>query len=286
MKPELREALEQRLGKPLRNASPLGGGDINDAYQVALGDGTRLFVKTHANPPPGLFEAEARGLRWLAEADAIRTPRVIAVSDAPPAYLALELMVPAKRRAGFDETLGRSLAALHAYGAPSFGLDHDNFIGRLAQSNTLADDWASFYWSCRLEPQLRLAMNRGLIDSATRSQFDALERALPDRVGAAEPPSRLHGDLWGGNLHVDEDGRPVLIDPAVYGGHREIDLAMMRLFGGFGERVFSSYAEARPLAQGADERIALYQLYPLLVHVNLFGGRYVGSLERALADCA
>ncbi|NNE17658.1 MAG: phosphotransferase [Myxococcales bacterium] len=283
---ELRTALEQRLGKPLRQADPLGGGDINDAYQVTLGDGTRLFVKTHANPPPGMFEAEARGLRWLAEANVIRTPRVIAVSDARPAYLALELMTPAKRRAAFDETLGRSLAALHAYGAPSFGLDHDNFIGRLAQSNAVNDDWASFYWSSRLEPQLELAANRGLIDSAMRSAFDALQRVLPDRVGAAEPPARLHGDLWGGNLHVDGEGQPALIDPAVYGGHREIDLAMMRLFGGFGERVFAAYAEARPLGPGAAERIALYQLYPLLVHVNLFGGSYVGSVKRALLDCA
>ncbi len=286
MSPGLRKALEQRLGKPLRGATPLGGGDINDAYQVAFGDGTKLFVKTHANPPPGMFEAEARGLRWLAEANAIRTPRVVAVSDAEPAYLALELMMPAKRRAGFDEALGHSLAALHAYGAPTFGLDHDNFIGRLAQSNAAADDWASFYWSSRLEPQLRLAIDRGLIDSATRSGFDALNRVLPDRVGVQEPPSRLHGDLWGGNLHVDEDGQPALIDPAVYGGHREIDLAMMRLFGGFGEGVFASYAEAWPLAPGADERVALYQLYPLLVHVNLFGGSYVGSVKRALSDCA
>jgi len=285
MTPELHEALEQRLGKPLRGAKPLGGGDINDAYQVALGDGTQLFVKTHPNPPPGMFEAEARGLRWLAEANAIRTPRVIAVSDTRPAYLALELMTPAKRRAAFDETLGRSLAALHAYGAPSFGLDHDNFIGRLAQSNAVTDDWASFYWSSRLEPLLLLANDRGLIDSATRSAFDALQRVLPDRVGAAEPPSRLHGDLWGGNLHVDDQGQPALIDPAVYGGHREIDLAMMRLFGGFGERVFASYAEARPLTPGAAERVALYQLYPLLVHVNLFGGTYVGSVKRAVSDC-
>jgi len=285
MTPELHEALEQRLGKPLRGAKPLGGGDINDAYQVALGDGTQLFVKTHPNPPPGMFEAEARGLRWLAEANAIRTPRVIAVSDARPAYLALELMTPAKRRAAFDETLGRSLAALHAYGAPSFGLDHDNFIGRLAQSNAVTDDWASFYWSSRLEPQLKLANDQGLIDSAARSAFDTLQRVLPDRVGAAEPPSRLHGDLWGGNLHVDDEGQPALIDPAVYGGHREIDLAMMRLFGGFGERVFASYAEARPLTPGAAERIALYQLYPLLVHVNLFGGTYVGSVKRAVSDC-
>lgn len=286
MNPELCAALEQRLGTQVLGARRLSGGDINVAFQASLGDGTHIFVKTHPAPPPGMFEAEARGLRWLGEASAIRIPRVIAASDARPAYLALELLASAKPRTGFDEALGHSLAELHAFGAPSFGLDHDNFIGRLAQSNAAADDWASFYWSSRLEPQLRLATERGLIDAGTRSEFDALRRVLPDRVGPREPPSRLHGDLWGGNLHVDETGQPALIDPAAYGGHREIDLAMMRLFGGFGERVFSAYQEAWPLAPGAAARISLYQLYPLLVHVNLFGGSYLGSVKRALSDCA
>jgi fructosamine-3-kinase len=232
-----------------------------------------------------MFGAEARGLRWLGEADAIRVPQVVAVSDEAPAYLALELLTPAKRCPDFDEALGRSLAALHAFGASSFGLDYDNFIGRLEQSNAAAEDWASFYWSSRLEPQLRLATDRGLIEHGTRSSFDVLRRVLPERVGPEEPPSRLHGDLWGGNLHADETGQPCLIDPAVYGGHREVDLAMMRLFGGFGERVFAAYDHARPLAPAAGERVSLYQLYPLLVHVNLFGSSYVGSLKRALAAC-
>ncbi|RLB43244.1 MAG: hypothetical protein DRH30_03440 [Deltaproteobacteria bacterium] len=286
MSPELRAALEQQLGTQILGAKQLGGGDINDAFEVSLGNGASVFVKTHPNPPPGMFEAEARGLRWLEEAGEIRIPKVVAVSDRPPAYLALELLTPAKRRADFDEALGRSLAALHAFGAPSFGLDHDNFIGRLAQSNLAAGDWASFYWVSRLEPQLRLATDRGLIDSETRSRFDTLRRVLAERVGPEEPPSRLHGDLWGGNLHADAAGQPCLIDPAVYGGHREIDLAMMRLFGGFGERVFAAYDNAWPLAPGAGDRIPLYQLYPLLVHVNLFGGSYVGSVKRALSACA
>ena len=285
MSPELRAALEQRLGTRVRGAKRLGGGDINDAFEISCEGGTSLFVKTQRSPPSGMFEAESRGLRWLEEAGAIRVPQVIAVSDGPPAYLALELLTPANRRPSFDEALGRSLAALHAFGASSFGLDHDNFIGRLAQSNAAADGWASFYWVSRLEPQLRLATDSGLIDQGTRSAFDTLHRVLPERVGPAEPPARLHGDLWGGNLHGDETGEPCLIDPAVYGGHREVDLAMMRLFGGFGERVFAAYDEAWPLAPGADERVSLYQLYPLLVHVNLFGRSYVGSVKRALLAC-
>jgi fructosamine-3-kinase len=285
MNPELRAALEQRLGARVLGAKRLGGGDINEAFEVSLASGTSIFVKTHSNPPGGMFGAEARGLRWLGEADAIRVPQVVAVSDEAPAYLALELLTPAKRCPDFDEALGRSLAALHAFGASSFGLDYDNFIGRLEQSNAAAEDWASFYWSSRLEPQLRLATDRGLIEHGTRSSFDVLRRVLPERVGPEEPPSRLHGDLWGGNLHADETGQPCLIDPAVYGGHREVDLAMMRLFGGFGERVFAAYDHARPLAPAAGERVSLYQLYPLLVHVNLFGSSYVGSLKRALAAC-
>jgi protein-ribulosamine 3-kinase len=280
----LRATLERTLGHPVTRAAGLGGGSINDAYEVTLGNGSRIFVKTHRNPPAGMFEAEARGLRWLAKASAIRVPGVVAVSDARPAFLALELLSPARRRSDFDEQLGRSLAALHAFGALSFGLDHDNFIGRLAQSNTPDDDWPSFYWGSRLEPQLRLATDRGLIDAQTRSRFAALSIALPELVGPEEPPSRLHGDLWAGNLHVDELGAPCVIDPAVYGGHREVDLAMMRLFGGFGPRVFAAYEEVFPLAEGAPSRVPLYQLYPLLVHVNLFGGSYVGSVKQALLD--
>ena len=285
MIPEPRDAVGRQLGTRVLEATRLGGGDINDAFEVSLEDRTRIFVKTHPDPPGGMFGAEARGLRWLEETKAIRIPRVIAFSDEQPAYLALELLTPAQPQPDFEEALGHSLAALHAFGSPSFGLDHDNFIGRLPQTNATADDWASFYWTSRIEPQLRLATDRGLIDGETHARFDSLRRVLPERVGPAEPPSRLHGDLWGGNLHVDEQGRPCLIDPAVYAGHREIDLAMMRLFGGFGERVFAAYEDASPLAPGASDRVPLYQLYPLMVHVNLFGGSYVDSVRRALSAC-
>mgnify|MGYP001820711387 FL=1 len=218
MTPTLRDALERTLGHAVASEARLGGGSINDAAAVTLVDGTRVFVKTHPSPPAGMYEAEARGLQWLEEAGAIRVPKVIAFSDVEPAFLALELLSPASRRASFDEELGRSLAALHGSGAPSFGLDHDNFIGRLPQSNTPVSDWPTFYWQARLEPQLRLAVDRGLISGRLRSGFDALRNSLPELVGPAEAASRLHGDLWGGNLHVDERGAPCLIDPAVYGG--------------------------------------------------------------------
>jgi len=285
MTPALRSVLERRLGSAVRSHARLGGGDINEAFEIALEDGSAVFVKTHPRPPAGMFGAEAHGIEWLRQADAIRVPEVIAWSDESPAFLALELLRPAKRAPGFDEALGRSLAALHASGAPSFGLDRDNFIGKLPQANDPLESWASFYWVRRLEPQLRMATERGLIDDRMRRDFALLEAALEDRVGPTETPSRLHGDLWGGNLHVDARGAPCLIDPAVYGGNREVDLAMMRLFGGFGPHVFASYAESHPLAAGFEERVPLYQLYPLLVHVNLFGSGYVGSVRRALDSC-
>lgn len=231
-----------------------------------------------------MFAAEACGLRWLDDAKALRIPNVVAVSRAEDAqqFLVLELVASGPPARDFDLQLGRGLAALHRHGAVSFGLDHDNFIGRLPQENAPAPSWVEFYRTRRLEAQLRQASQAGLATTRMRQGFERLFGALEDLIGSSEPPARLHGDLWGGNLLCDDRGAPCLIDPAVYGGHREIDLAMMRLFGGFGARVFAAYEEAWPLADGHRERVALYQLYPLMVHVNLFGGSYVGSVEAAL----
>lgn len=279
MNAELTEAIGANLGADVVSCRALGGGDVNDAFEARLSDGRTVFVKTNASAPDAMFPAEARGLEWLAEAEALRIPRVLAV-DAR--FLVLEMIAPGRRVAGFDEELGRGLAALHRFGAPSFGLDHDNFIGSLPQDNTPEESWPAFYRARRLEPQLRMAADRGLASKRMRRGFDALFGRLETVAGDPEPPARLHGDLWGGNLHVDEAGHPCLIDPAAYGGHREIDLAMMQLFGGFGPRVFDAYDEAYPLSPGWRDRVPLYQLYPLMVHVNLFGPGYVGSVERAL----
>jgi protein-ribulosamine 3-kinase len=278
----LAAALERRFGAAVVRAERLSGGDINDAFAVALGDGRRVFVKTNGDAPAGMFSAEARGLTWLGEARAVRVPEVLGVSDEAPAFLALELLEPGPRRRDFDEALGRGLAALHRASPGAFGLDHDNFIGSLPQSNRATARWADFLGRERLLPQLERAVRSGRATVAMQRGFDRLFPRLPELVGPEEPPARLHGDLWGGNLHVSADGAPCLIDPAAYGGHREIDLAMMRLFGGFSERVFAAYAEAYPLGAGYGERVALYQLYPLMVHVNLFGGGYAASVERVL----
>jgi protein-ribulosamine 3-kinase len=279
----LERALARRFGVPVRGAERLSGGDINDAFAVTLAGDRRLFVKTNDRSPPGMFEAEARGLAWLAEAAAIRLPEVLGVGGAEePPYLALELVQAGARRPGFDEELGRSLAALHRFGAPRFGLDHDNFIGSLPQSNRPASRWVDFFRTERLGPKLALAVRSGRADAAMQRGFERLFARLSELAGPEEPPARLHGDLWAGNLHVDATGAPCLIDPAAYAGHREMDLAMMRLFGGYAERTFTAYAEAFPLAPGVEERVELHQLYPLMVHVNLFGGGYARSVQGIL----
>jgi protein-ribulosamine 3-kinase len=276
--------LERALGSAVVRSAPVSGGDINEAHSLWLADGRRAFVKTSSGAAPGLFPAEARGLDWLRTAGSIRVPRVLSVSgggDGRPAFLALEWIERGRPRTDFDARLGRMLAALHRFGAVGFGLDEPNFIGRLPQDNRPCATWLEFYRERRLMAELARAP-AGLLPAALRRDFERLFARLGDWIGPSEPPARLHGDLWGGNLHVDEHGDPVLIDPACYGGHREIDLAMMRLFGGFGARAFAAYAEAYPLAPGHEERVDLYQLYPLLVHVNHFGASYVGAVERAL----
>jgi fructosamine-3-kinase len=284
MNTELERALCHRLAVDRVRARPVSGGDINDAYRIECSLGT-LFVKTNPHAPATLFPAEARGLEWLRFAGCLRIPEVKAVSepDEPVRYLVLEFIEAGRPSRDFDDRLGQGLAALHRSGAPAFGLDHDNFIGSLPQSNTPEASWAEFYVKQRLEPQLARATRAGRASYAMRRGFERLFVAMRNLVGPHEPPSRLHGDLWGGNLHVDSEGAPCLVDPAVYAGHREMDLAMMRLFGGFSERLFAAYNEAFPLAPGFEDRVPLYQLYPLMVHVNLFGGSYAGSVERALS---
>ena len=276
-----------RAGLADRAFSGLGGGSINDAAQVTLADGRELFVKTNPDSPPTMFAAEARGLRWLAEARALRLPEVVAVSGPgdPMQFLVLEVIRRGRPARGFDEALGQGLAALHRFGAPGFGLDHDNFIGSLPQANGPASDR-------ELAGVLSRAPARAAAAHGHRSRpgIGADEAGFRAAVrGAARPvrPARAAGaPAWRSverQSMCDADGAPCLIDPAVYGGHREIDLAMMRLFGGFGARVFAAYDEAWPLADGHEARVDLYQLYPLMVHVNLFGGGYGGSVESALA---
>jgi fructosamine-3-kinase len=293
----LTRAVSAALGCPVRTHARAHGGDINDAYDVTLADGRRVFVKSNDDADPRMFACEARGLEWLREAGAIRIPHVLAYSTSDPdsdpdnadgadgaAFLVLERIASASRAADYDDQLGRGLAALHRWSSldRQFGFTEPNFIGSLTQDNTFADMWPAFYVTRRLEPQVRAAIDGGRAPASWQRGFARLFAMMEELTGPAEPPSRLHGDLWGGNVMVDEHGAPCLIDPAVYAGHREVDLAMLRLFGGMSTRTLAAYHEMSPLADGHESRVALYQLYPLLVHVNLFGGSYVQSVERAL----
>jgi len=278
---ELLGALERVLGVEPRSCSSCAGGDINQAYRVELRDGRSIFVKTQPGAPEGFFASEARGLAWLAEAHALPVPEVIAVQDAPEVpLLALAWIDTSQGSMRPDrEALGRGLARLHRQGAEAFGGSEDGFIGSIPQSNRPHPTWRSFYAVERLEPLLRQARNRDLLSHEQARAASRLIDALDRWLGPEEAPSRLHGDLWSGNVLFDGAGRPWLIDPAAYAGHREMDLAMLALFGGLDERILSAYEEEYPLAPGRLERMPLHQLYPLLVHVLLFGRGYVGQVD-------
>jgi fructosamine-3-kinase len=275
---DLAAALANALGQggrgPIR-LDPVSGGDLNDAYAARLADGTRVFVKTSADPAAaGSFAAEAAGLRWLADAGALPVPDVLAVADR---FLVLSWIDVGPPHPATDEALGRGLAALHAAGAPAFGGGPAGAtlrIGPLALPNEPAPDWPSFYATRRLEPLARLAHDRGALPAEAPVLLDRVVARLPELAGPPEPPARVHGDLWGGNVMTDRAGRPWLIDPAAHGGHRELDLAMLRLFGGPSERCFAAYDEVAPLAPGASERVVLWQLAPLLLHAALFGASW------------
>ncbi len=262
--------------------TPVSGGDINDAYRLDTNVGPLFLKKNHAHHYPGMFEKEALGLKLLAASGAIRIPEVIWTGEVEDqSFLVLEFIEGAPRKTDFAQQLGSQLAALHSVQADTFGLDYDNYIGSLPQSNKKHTSWSDFMVSERLEPQFEKAYNEGYFHGSDRRAMDRLFEKL-DQIFPKEKPSLVHGDLWGGNYMVDERSQPVLIDPAVYFGNREMDIAMMHLFGGFDKEVFYYYNELYPLPEDWAKRIALCDLYPLLVHVNLFGGRYARQVTQNL----
>jgi len=261
-------------------ARSVAGGDINDAYRVRLADGSDAFVKTRERASAAEYAEEAAWLHWLAEPGALRTPRVLEVGEG---YLALEWIEQGALTPAGAEELGGGLALTHAAGAACFGgIDGARVarLGTLALPNEPAADWPSFYAERRLEPLARAARERGSLSVAGSAAVVGVCERLGDLAGPPEPPARLHGDLWSGNVMAGRDGRPWLIDPCAYGGHREVDLAMLALFGAPSPRVLAAYQERAPLAEGWRERVELYQLLPLLVHAVLFGGSYGRSAER------
>ena len=282
MDDECQHAVAGALGARPTTMTPLSGGDVAAAYRAHLDDGRRVFVKTHHDPPPGFFTTEAAGLTWLRAAGTVRVPDVLAVSDDPP-FLVLEWIEEGRSGPDTEARLGRALAGLHRRGAPCFGREDRRTTGSRRLPNEPCETWADFYATQRLLPLARLARDGGALPSTAIATLEEVASRLDELGGPVEAPARLHGDLWAGNRLVDTDGDSWLIDPAAHGGHREFDLAMMRLFGGFGEPCFEAYTEAFPLADGWEARVPLHQLAPLAVHAIKFGGGYVRATERALA---
>jgi fructosamine-3-kinase len=280
MMSDLRASLEKILG-PIRSLTPVSGGDINEAARIETID-ARYFVKWNLASPPHMFQAEARGLQLLTAANALRIPHVIAVIEQPSA-LVLEWIDLGTNQHAASEALGRGLAQQHRSSAPTYGLDHDNYIGSNPQRNTPSRSWIEFYRDQRLGEQRDLAQRHGYLTPDRARRLDRVMNHLDRWIDESlVTPALLHGDLWGGNTLIDAQGQPVLIDPAVYYGDREAEVAFTELFGSFSARFYAAYDEAWPLDGGYADRRDLYNLYHLLNHLNLFGEGYGGSVDTIL----
>jgi fructosamine-3-kinase len=265
--------------------TPVGGGSTSAASRLTLDDGTSVFAKTwpSGTAPTGFFAAESAGLAWLRAAGAVPVPEVIVDL---PAMIAMEWIDPGEPGPSAAERLGRDLAALHRAGADAFGAPWPGYIGPLPLDNTLTTgSWGVWFGERRLRPYLKISADRGALTATDV----ALVEGIIDRLAAyadSESPSRIHGDLWPGNVLWGADGRAWLIDPAAQGGHRETDLASLALFGGVPhlDRVLSAYQEAHPLAPGWAKRVPVHQLHLLLVHTAAFGAGYADAVRAAASS--
>lgn len=253
--------------------NPAGGGCIANARIIRTVSGKEYFLKSYTSGGSTIFLNEANGLRELAKAQAVRVPEVIHTGDK---FLLLEKITQGGRKKDFFAEFGTRLARLHMYRGEKFGFFENNFIGSNPQINLpQSKSWADFYFNNRLMYQFRLAESKGYADSEFRASFRKLESRVYSILDESNgDPSLLHGDLWGGNYMKDENGNPVLIDPAVYYGHREADLAMTFLFGGFSPEFYNAYNETYPLSEGWQQRLGIYKLYHLMNHLNIFGSGY------------
>ncbi len=282
--PGLRAVIEESLGRRVVGVTGLGGGDVATAFALDLDDGRRVFAKTHSSAPPGFFTTEAAGLAWLRAAarSGVAIPEVLVVSDVTPNHLVLEWIEEGRPTGITEPELGVALATMHHAGAPTFGRKDRRPTGSRGLPNEPFATWSEFYARNRLLPLAEIARETRALPDATITALEHLASRLDGFGGHPEPPARLHGDLWAGNRLVDRNGRNWLIDPAAHGGHREFDLAMMRLFGGFGAECFAAYAEVFPLADGWQERVPLHQIAPLVVHAIKFGGGYGAAATAAI----
>jgi protein-ribulosamine 3-kinase len=261
------------------NLKRLTGGCINQAVWVKTATGN-FFIKWNSPQLLPMFESEAKGLDILARAGVIRVPEVYATgSNEICSYLVLEFIENEAPGKNFWKNFGIALSMLHRHTKSKYGLDFNNYIGSLPQQNDLNDDWLSFFIHNRLEVQLKIGFDKGSIDDFCLLDFKNLFKKIPD-ILLTEQPALLHGDLWTGNIIVA--GQICLIDPAIYYGNREVEIAYTKLFSEFNRDFYDAYQDSFPITQGFEERSEIYNLYPLLVHVNLFGGNYLNQVKQSL----
>lgn len=287
----LKQTIERDIGGQIRSSSWASGGSINQAAKISTDDDF-FFVKWNTGSQSAdMFKKEAKGLALLQSADtALLIPDTISTGydeQSGAYYLIMEYLEQASRgngdRSNTPRKFGQQLARLHQQTNTQFGLDYDNYIGSLPQKNTFYEYWITFFIEMRLQPLVRQAMDAGLLSESDLSKFSTLYKILPD-VMPPDIPSLLHGDLWSGNYFYCPNGHTAIYDPAVYYGHREIELAFTKLFGGFSAAFYQGYNEVKALEPGFNSRIDYYNLYPLLVHVNLFGGGYVNQIRSIIQD--
>jgi len=279
-------AIFDHLKIPVTGYHPVQGGDINQCYCIISGS-TRYFLKINRYQPfPRLFEYEANGLKALATVRELKVPVPLEYGVAgADQYLMLEWLDTAAPRRHSAELLGRGLAALHRKTQSRFGFFENNYLARWPQDNTPVASWPEFYSNRRVLPLTRALFDQGILNKKDIVAAENCCRQLPD-LFPEEPPALLHGDLWGGNVGFLTDGTPAIFDPAVYYGHREMDIGMTLLFGGFDTRFYHAYQQTTPLQPGWQQRVPYTQLYPLLLHAWLFGGHYTGDAKRILASFA
>lgn len=280
--------LEQTLGKKIgqklhfRRVKPVSGGSINLTARLDTTSGTYFLKANDAFKYPAMFEKEARGLEAIRETKTCTVPETILTGELEgEAFLILRFIEDKPMVNDFWKIFGEALANLHRVTRAKYGYNEDNYIGSLVQSNREHNRWVDFFIEERLEKQLKTAMVLGYLKKDDEERFGKLYREL-DSLLPIEPASLLHGDLWNGNFITGMSGEPCLIDPAVYYGNREMDLAMTKLFGGFDPLFYEAYQSTYPLQSGFEKREHIHNLYPLMVHLNLFGGGYINQVREIL----
>lgn len=278
----IQEAVTQTVGdQQVKSIQSVSGGCINSSFHIQT-ESNSYFIKCNDAAKFDMFEKEVLGLQLLSKSESLKTPSIHGSGTIDDqAYLILEWIDSSEESSIFWRNFGRQLAIQHRQSSKQFGSDHDNYIGSLPQSNKYHDNWIDFFIQERINPQLKLALESKRIELRLLNQFDILFKKLPELV-PEEPQALLHGDLWNGNFICSNNHIPVEFDPAVYYGHRETELAFTTLFGGFDPLFYSSYQEEFPLERNFKSRIEIHNLYPLLVHVNLFGSSYLSGINETL----